>query len=100
MLRPSALTRLVDRGYTTPTMRIVTSILLATIVLTLPLSVIAAPRQQASIDIKTLALTKADLQWRGFEMVPDRTVSEDRTDGVAVYDITFARERTPENLSS
>jgi hypothetical protein len=81
-------------------MRILTSIMLAAIVLTLPLSVIAAPSQQATIDIKSLALTKADLQWRGFEMVPDRTVSEDRTDGVAVYDVTFARERTNENLAS
>src|SRR5204862_7983950 len=35
-----ALTRLVHRGYTTPAMRIVTSLLLAAIVLTLPLSVI------------------------------------------------------------
>jgi hypothetical protein len=81
-------------------MRIVISIMLAAIVLTLPLSVVAAPSQQASIDIKSLSLTKADLQWRGFEMVPDRTVSEDRTDGVAVYDITFARERSTENLAS
>src|SRR5262249_25012098 len=97
---PSALTRLTDRGYTTPAMRIVTSILLAVIVLTLPLSVVAAPSQQSTVDIKSLALTNADLQWRGFEMVPDRTVSEDRNDGVAVYDITFARERTSENLSS
>ena len=99
-LRPSALTRLIDRGYTTPAMRIVTSVLLAAIVLTLPLSVIAAPSQQSTVDIKSLALTKADLQWRGFEMVPDRTVSEDRPDGVAVYDITFARERTADNLAS
>src|SRR4051812_19007802 len=81
-------------------MRIVTSVLLAAIVLTLPLSVIAAPSQQSTVDIKSLALAKADLQWRGFEMVPDRTVSEDRPDGVAVYDITYARERTADNLAS
>jgi hypothetical protein len=81
-------------------MRIVTSLLLATIVLTVPLAVIAAPGLQSTIDIKTLALTKADLMPRVFEIVPDRTVSEDRADGVAVYDITFARERTPENLAS
>lgn len=76
-----------------------TSTVLAALILTLPLSVIAAPSPQAAIDIKTLALTKADLP-PGFEIVPDRTVAEDRPGGVAVYDVTFARERTPENLSS
>ena len=83
-------------------MRIVTSLLLATIILTLPLSVIAAPGLQSSVDIKSLAIAKSDLtpKWQGFDMVPDRTVSEDRADGVAVYDITYARERTPENLAS
>lgn len=81
-------------------MRIVISIMLAALVLTLPLSVIAAPSQQAAVDIKSLALSKTDLQWRGFEIVPDRSVSEDRPDGVAVYDITYARERSPENLAS
>jgi hypothetical protein len=81
-------------------MRIVISIMLAALVLTLPLSVIAAPSQQATFDLKSLALAKGDLQWRGFEIVPDRTVSEDRPDGVAVYDITYARERSPENLAS
>lgn len=80
-------------------MRILTSALLAAFVLTLPLSVIAAPSLQSNVDIKTLALTKADLP-RGFEIVPDRTVSEDRTDGVAVYDVTFARERNAENLAA
>jgi hypothetical protein len=98
-LMEMALTRLVDRGYTTPAMRILISLVLAAIVLTLPLTVTAAPTLQGNVDIKTLALVKADLQ-RGFEMVPDRTVSEDRPDGVAVYDVTFARERTPENLAS
>jgi hypothetical protein len=80
-------------------MRILTSVLLAAFVLTLPLSVIAAPSLQSTVDIKALALTRSDLA-RGFEMVPDRTVSEDRPDGVAIYDITFARERTAENLAS
>lgn len=80
-------------------MRILTSLLLAAIVLTLPLAAFAAPTQQSAVDIKSLALTKADLK-PGFEVVPDRTVSEDRPDGVAVYDVTFARERTPENLAS
>jgi hypothetical protein len=83
-------------------MRILTSALLAALVLTLPLSVIAAPSLQSNIDIKTLALTKGDITtlWPGFDIVPDRTVSEDRQDGVAVYDVTFARERTPANLGS
>jgi Bacterial SH3 domain len=80
-------------------MRIVTSALLTALILTLPLSVIAAPSLQSTIDIKTIALTRADLP-RGFEMVPDRTVSEDRPDGVAVYDVTFARERTVEHLAA
>lgn len=80
-------------------MRILTSLLLAAFVLALPLAVLAAPNQQSSVDIKTLALTQGDLA-RGFAVVPDRTVSEDRPDGVAVYDVTFARERTPENLAS
>lgn len=80
-------------------MRILTSLLLAALVLTLPLTVIAAPSLQASIDIKSLALSKADLP-RGFEIVPERTVSEEREDGVAVYDVTFARERTPDNLAA
>ena len=80
-------------------MRILTSALLAALVLTLPLSVIAAPSFQSAIDIKTLALTAGDLP-RGFAVVPDRTVSEDRSDGVAVYDVTFARERTAENLAA
>jgi hypothetical protein len=96
---PLALTRLVDRGYTTPAMRIVISIVLAAIVLTLPLTVTAAPTRQSNVDIKTLAIVKADLQ-RGFEVVADRTVSEERPDGVAVYDVTFSRERTPENLAT
>jgi hypothetical protein len=97
-----ALTRDVKRGYTTPTMRILTSALLAALVLTLPLSVIAAPSLQSNIDIKTLALTKGDITalWPGFDVVPDRTVSEDRQDGVAVYDVTFARERTAASLGS
>lgn len=94
-----ALTRLADRGYTTPAMRILISLVLAAFVLTLPLTVTAAPSQQSTFDIKTLAITKADLQ-RGFEMVPDRTVSEERPDGVAVYDVTFARDRTPDNLAN
>ena len=81
-------------------MRILTSALLAALVLTLPLSVIAAPSQQPTIDIKTLALTKSDLKQPGFDIVPDRTVSEDRPDGVAVYDVTFARERSAANLAS
>jgi hypothetical protein len=80
-------------------MRILTSLLLAAFVLALPLAVLAAPHQQSSVDIKTLALTQGDLQ-RGFAVVPDRTVSDDRPDGVAVYDVTFARERTPENLAT
>jgi len=80
-------------------MRILTSLLLAAFVLTLPLAVLAAPNQQSSVDIKTLALTKGDLQ-RGFDVVPDRTVTEDRPDGVAVYDVTYARDRTPENLAA
>jgi hypothetical protein len=79
-------------------MRILISLVLAAVVLILPLTVTAAPTRQA-IDIKTLAITKTDLQ-RGFEPVADRTVSEERPDGVAVYDVTFARERTPENLAS
>jgi hypothetical protein len=83
-------------------MRILTSALLAALILTLPLSVIAAPSLQSNIDIKTLALTRGDITalWPGFDIVPDRTVSEDRQDGVAVYDVTFARERTTENLGS
>ena len=81
-------------------MRIAISVLIAAVVLTLPLSVVAAPSQQSTVDIKALALAKPDLQWRGFDIVPDRTVSEDRQDGVAVYDITFARERSAENLAS
>ena len=82
-------------------MRILTSALLAALVLTLPLSVIAAPGLQSTIDIKTLALNKDDLKdWPGFEIVPDRTVSDNRPDGVAVYDVTFARERSQQNLSS
>src|SRR5215207_2592073 len=82
-------------------MRILTSALLAVFVLTLPLSVIAAPSLQSTIDIKTLALTRDDLkEMSGFEVVPDRTVSEDRPDGVAVYDVTFARERSAANLAS
>jgi hypothetical protein len=80
-------------------MRIAISIVLAAFVLTLPLTVTAAPTLQANVDIKTLAITKADLQ-RGFEPVPDRTVSEERPDGVAVYDVTFSRERTAENLAN
>ena len=93
------MTRLVDRGYTTPAMRILTSVLLAAFVLTLPLSVIAAPSLQPTVDIKTLALVAGDLP-RGFAVVGDRSVSEERPDGVAVYDVTFSRERTPENLAS
>jgi len=83
-------------------MRILISALLAALILTLPLSVIAAPSLQSNIDIKTLALVKGDVTalWPGFETVPDRTVSEDRPDGVAVYDVTFARERTTPNLGS
>jgi hypothetical protein len=83
-------------------MRILTSALLAALVLTLPLSVIAAPSLQSNIDIKTLALTRGDVTalWPGFDVVPDRTVSEDRQDGVAVYDVTFARERNAANLGS
>lgn len=80
-------------------MRMLTSAVLAAFVLTLPLSVIAAPSLQSNIDIKTLALTRDDLP-RGFTMVPDRTVSEDRPDGVAVYDVTYARERSAENLAA
>lgn len=98
--RALALTRPVNRGYTTPAMRILTSVLLAAFVLTLPLSVIAAPSLQPTIDIKTLALTKGDLKQPGFDIVPERTVSEDRTDGVAIYDVTFARERSAANLAS
>ena len=94
-----ALTRLVDRGYTTPAMRMLTSALLAVLVLTLPLSVIAAPSLQPTIDIKSLALTTGDLP-RGFAEVKDRTVTEERPDGVAVYDVTYARERTAENLAA
>jgi len=77
----------------------ITSLLLTLCVLALPLAALAAPAQQSTVDIKTLALTKADLQ-RGFEVVPDRTVSEERPEGVAVYDVTFARERTAENLAA
>jgi uncharacterized protein YraI len=80
-------------------MRIVISLVLAAFVLTLPLTVTAAPTLQSGVDIKTLAIVKADLQ-RGFEVVPDRTVSEERPDGVAVYDVTFSRERTAENLAN
>lgn len=80
-------------------MRILTSLTLAALVLTLPWTVLAAPFMQSSVDIKTLALTQSDLP-RGFAAVPDRTVTEERPDGVAVYDITFARERTPENLAA
>jgi hypothetical protein len=81
-------------------MRILTSVLLAAFVLTLPLSVIAAPSLQSTVDIKSLALTKDDLKQPGFQLVPERTVSEDRTDGVAVYDVTFARDRSAANLAS
>ena len=76
-----------------------TSALLAVLVLTLPLSVIAAPSLQPTIDIKSLALTSGDLP-RGFAEVKDRTVTEERPDGVAVYDVTYARERTAENLAA
>ena len=81
-------------------MRILTSVVLAAFILTLPLSVIAAPASQSSIDIKTLALTKGDLKQPGFEIVPERTVSEERAEGIAVYDVTFARERSTANLAS
>jgi hypothetical protein len=80
-------------------MRPLISVLLAAVVLMLPLSVIAAPSLQASIDVKALAIVRADLP-SGFEVVPDRTVSDDRADGVAVYDVTFARDRSPANLSA
>jgi len=96
---PRALTALVDRGYTTRTMRILTSVAIVALVVSLPWTVLAAPFMQSSIDIKALALTKADLK-SGFDVVPDRTVSEERPDGVAVYDVTFARERTPDNLGA
>ena len=76
-----------------------TSALLAVLVLTLPLSVIAAPSLQPTIDIKSLALTTGDLP-RGFAEVKDRTVTEERPDGVAVYDVTYSRERTAENLAA
>lgn len=94
-----ALTRLVDRGYTTPTMRFLTSTALAAFVLILPLSAIAAPTFQATVDVKTIAIVKSDLP-TGFEIVPDRTVSEDRDGGVAVYDVTFSRERSAANLAA
>ena len=80
-------------------MRILTSVAVVALIVSLPWTVLAAPFMQASIDIKALALTKADLK-SGFDVVPDRTVSEERPDGVAVYDVTFARERTADNLSA
>ena len=97
--RALALTRLVDRGYTTPAMRILTSALLAAFVLTLPLSVIAAPSLQPTIDIKTLALTTGDLP-RGFARCRIGPSPRSAPDGVAVYDVTYARERTAENLAA
>ena len=54
-----------------------TSVVVVALVLTLPWTVLAAPSMQASVDIKSLAITKADLK-TGFEVVPDRTVSEER----------------------
>ena len=80
-------------------MRILTSLALIAVVLSLPWTALAAPFFQASIDIKSLALTPADLP-RGFEALADRTLSEERPDGVAVYDVTYGRERTPENLAA
>ncbi|MFN8635534.1 MAG: SH3 domain-containing protein [Chloroflexota bacterium] len=80
-------------------MKVLTSSLLAAFVLMLPLSAIAAPTYQATVDVKSIAIVKADLP-SGFEIVPDRTVSEDRDSGVAVYDVTFSRERTAANLAA
>jgi hypothetical protein len=59
----------------------------------------AAPNLQATVDIKALTLTTGDLP-RGFAEVKDRTVAEERPDGAAVYDVTYARERTAENLAA
>ena len=60
----------------------------------------AAPNLQSNVDIKALVLYREDLPL-GFVPMPDRTISESReTDGVAVYDVTFARERTAENLAA
>lgn len=65
----------------------------------LPGLILAAPLFQSSVELRSLALSAADLP-DGFTAVPDRTVSEERPDGVAVYDVTFVRERTPANLGA
>src|SRR3712207_3226055 len=90
-----------ERRYTTPTMHTITRVLLicALAAAALPGLTMAAPLFQSSVEPRSLALTTADLP-AGFIAVPDRTVSESRPDGVAVYDVTFVRERTPTNLAA
>jgi len=82
-------------------MRSITRVLLlcALAVAALPGLLLAAPAFQASVEPRGLALTPADLPV-GFAAVPDRTVSEERPDGVAVYDVTYVRDRTSANLAA
>ena len=81
-------------------MHTITRVLLTCVlaVAALPGLILAAPLFQTSVEPRGLALMAADLA-SGFAAVPDRTVSEERPDGVAVYDVTFVRERTPANLA-
>lgn len=65
----------------------------------LPGLILAAPLFQSAVEPRSLALTASDLP-SGFTAVPDRTVSEERPDGVAVYDVTYVRERTSANLAA
>ncbi|MCC6179419.1 MAG: SH3 domain-containing protein [Chloroflexi bacterium] len=93
------MTRWGQERYTTPAMRIVTSLAIAVLVIAVPLTALAAPSFQAGVDPKSLALAETDLP-AGFSTIPDRTISDERSDGIAVYDVTFARERTTENLAA
>jgi hypothetical protein len=59
----------------------------------------AAPAQQAAPDPRRLAINTGDLP-RGFSAVPERTRFDERPDGVAVYEGSFARRSTPANLAA
>ncbi len=59
---------------------------------------LAAPARQVALDPRRVALVLTDLPL-GFTPVPERTGYEERPDGVAVYEATFARPPTPENLA-
>jgi hypothetical protein len=80
-------------------MRALRSFILAASLMLPTTSIGAAPVAQSVIDPKILTITVGDLP-QGYVLVPDRTISENRSDGVAIHDVTFVRDRSPENLSS